>query len=76
MSSVSSSLRRRSVSLRKSSISRERSGLYLEVTKPRITVMVLVTVALGFFMATPDATAVLPLLHTLIGAALACCGSR
>ncbi len=54
---------------------RERSSLYLEVTKPRITMMVLVTVALGFFLAAPQAAASLALIHALIGTALACSGS-
>lgn len=53
----------------------DRSQVYLELTKPRITMMVLLTVAVGFFCARPAATSPLALFHVLIGTALACSGS-
>jgi protoheme IX farnesyltransferase len=51
----------------------ERSALYVELTKPRITAMVLLTVAIGFWLA-PSTVATSPvvLLHALLGAGLAC----
>jgi len=53
----------------------DRSQVYLELTKPRITMMVLLTVAVGFFCACPATGSTLPLIHVLIGTALACSGS-
>jgi len=52
----------------------DRSQVYLELTKPRITLMVLLTVAVGFFAAHASAAPAL-LLHVLIGTALSCSGS-
>jgi protoheme IX farnesyltransferase len=54
----------------------ERSALYVELTKPRITAMVLLTVAIGFWLA-PSTVATSPvvLLHALLGAGLACSGA-
>ncbi|HYB97588.1 MAG TPA: heme o synthase [Candidatus Limnocylindrales bacterium] len=52
----------------------DRSQVYLELTKPRITLMVLLTVAVGFFAA-HAANAPLMLVHVLIGTALSCSGS-
>lgn len=51
----------------------ERSGIYFELTKPRITLMVLLTVAAGFFLAGGSSFGVL--VHTLVGAGLSCIGS-
>lgn len=53
----------------------DRSQVYLELTKPRITMMVLLTVAVGFFCARPGTGSPLDLLHVLVGTALACSGS-
>jgi protoheme IX farnesyltransferase len=53
----------------------QRPQVYLELTKPRITLMVLVTVAAGFCLATPAATSTLVLIHVLVGTGLSCSGS-
>lgn len=53
----------------------ERSEVFLELIKPRITMMVLLTVAVGYFSATPAAASALGLLHVLIGTAMSCSGS-
>jgi protoheme IX farnesyltransferase len=47
----------------------QRLADYVELTKPRIAVMVLVTVAAGYLMAAGLNAHLLPLLHTLIGTA-------
>jgi len=44
---------------------------YLELTKPRIVTMVLITTAAGFYLGAQGAPDYLVLLHTLIGTALA-----
>jgi protoheme IX farnesyltransferase len=51
------------------------SEVFLELIKPRITMMVLLTVAVGYFCAGPAAASGLGLLHVLIGTALSCSGS-
>ena len=48
----------------------QRLADYVELTKPRIAVMVLVTVAAGYLMAAGVNAKLVPLLHTLIGTAL------
>ena len=48
---------------------------YLELTKPRITGLVLVTAAAGFYLATPGSVAFGLLLSTLIGVALVAGGT-
>ena len=48
-------------------LTRNRSADYLELTKPNIVGMILVTVAAGFYLATPGAVNGLLLLHTLLG---------
>lgn len=48
---------------------------YLELTKPRITALVLVTTAAGFYLGSAGAVALLRLLHTLIGTALVAAGT-
>ncbi|HXC50412.1 MAG TPA: heme o synthase [Candidatus Limnocylindrales bacterium] len=53
----------------------DRSEVFLELIKPRITIMVLLTVAVGYFSAVPVATSALGVLHVLIGTALSCSGS-
>lgn len=52
-----------------------RSEVFLELIKPRITLMVLLTVAVGYFCATPVAPNAAGVLHVLIGTALSCSGS-
>jgi protoheme IX farnesyltransferase len=51
----------------------ERSQVYFELTKPRITAMVLLTVAAGFALA--GGRGGTTLLHALFGSALSCIGS-
>lgn len=53
----------------------ERSEVFLELIKPRITVMVLLTVAVGYFCAIPGPASVTGVLHVLLGTALSCSGS-
>lgn len=53
----------------------DRSEVFLELIKPRITVMVLLTVAVGYFSAVPGSASAMGLLHVLIGTALSCSGS-
>jgi protoheme IX farnesyltransferase len=48
----------------------QRLADYVELTKPRIAVMVLVTVAAGYLMAAGTDARLVPLLHTLIGTGL------
>jgi protoheme IX farnesyltransferase len=49
---------------------RQRLADYAELTKPRIAVMVLVTVAAGYLMAAGAGARLTPLIHTLIGTGL------
>ena len=50
---------------------------FLELTKPRIVALVLVTIAAGYVMASPPGLpALLPLLHTLVGASLVAGGTN
>lgn len=53
----------------------QRLADYVELTKPRIAVMVLVTVAAGYLMAAGTDARMLPLLHTLIGTGLVAGGA-
>ena len=53
----------------------QRLADYVELTKPRIAVMVLVTVAAGYLMAAGTDARLLPLLHTLIGTGLVAAGA-
>jgi heme o synthase len=48
---------------------------YLELTKPRVVVMVLITTAVGFYLASYQSLSWLLLCHTLIGVALASGGT-
>ncbi len=48
---------------------------YLELTKPRITLLVLVTTWIGFALASPRTVDVIQLLHTLFGTALVASGA-
>jgi len=56
-------------------IVQDRSQVYVELTKPRITAMVLLTVCVGYAIAPHAATPPMALLHVLIGAALSCSGA-
>jgi protoheme IX farnesyltransferase len=55
-------------------VAHERTSVYLELTKPRITVMVMLTVAFGYVLA-PTAADPWTLLHVLLGTALSCSGA-
>ena len=48
---------------------------FVELTKPRIAVMVLFTVAIGALLANPQPFDLMQLLHTLIGVGLVACGA-
>lgn len=54
---------------------RARAGALLELTKPGITRMVVVTTAAGFYLGSAGQIDVVLLLHTLLGTALAASGS-
>jgi heme o synthase len=54
---------------------RQRLADYVELTKPRIAVMVLITVAAGYLIAAGTNARLLPLIHTLIGTALVASGA-
>jgi protoheme IX farnesyltransferase len=53
----------------------QRLSDYLVLTKPRVVLMVLVTTTVGFYLGAWDSPAPLPLLHTLLGTALAAGGT-
>jgi protoheme IX farnesyltransferase len=53
----------------------QRANVYVELTKPRITAMVLLTVAIGFALAPATGAPAWSLLHVLIGAGLSCSGA-
>jgi protoheme IX farnesyltransferase len=48
---------------------------YVELTKPRVVVMVLLTTAVGFYLGSTGVPAPIVLLHTLVGTALAAGGT-
>ena len=52
-----------------------RLGDYVALTKPRVIAMVLVTTLVGYYLGSPGAPDVFPLLHTLLGTALAAGGT-
>ncbi|MDT7602123.1 MAG: heme o synthase [Acidobacteriota bacterium] len=54
--------------------SRARLSAYVELTKPRITTLVLFTTAAGFFLGTAGAFNFLAFANTLVGVALLCSG--
>jgi protoheme IX farnesyltransferase len=56
-------------------LSRSRAADYLELTKPRVAVLVLFTVAVGACLASRDGPDLACLLHTLIGTALVAAGA-
>jgi protoheme IX farnesyltransferase len=49
---------------------RERFSLYLELTKPRITFLIVLTAAAGFCLASPRSINYLSLMHAMVGIAL------
>ena len=55
-------------------VAHDATNVYIELTKPRITLMVVLTVAIGFALAPPPASPV-ALLHVLIGTWLSCSGA-
>lgn len=54
--------------------SRARASAFVELTKPRITMLVLLTTAAGFFLASPGRFDFALFLHTMIGVTLLCSG--
>jgi heme o synthase len=50
-------------------------GDYLELTKPRITLMVVLTALMGYVLASPGAPEALPLLAALVGTGLVAAGA-
>ncbi|MFL6227886.1 MAG: heme o synthase [Pyrinomonadaceae bacterium] len=54
--------------------SRATVSAYLELTKPRITTLVMLTTAAGFFLGTPGAFSFLRFANTMVGVALLCSG--
>jgi protoheme IX farnesyltransferase len=53
---------------------RARVSAFVELTKPRITTLVLLTTAAGFFLGSHGAFSFLTFAHTMIGVALLCSG--
>ena len=56
-------------------LSRIRTGDFIELTKPRIVLLVMVTAAAGFWMAGPSAAQAMVLFHLLLGTALVAGGT-
>ena len=54
---------------------RPRAADYFELTKPRITFLVLITTAVGYYMGSADEIRLLLLLHTIVGTALVASGA-
>ncbi len=54
---------------------RRRLADYLALTKPRVVFMVLVTTLVGYYLGSPGTPAIAPLVHTLLGTALAAAGT-
>jgi protoheme IX farnesyltransferase len=54
---------------------RQRLSDYVALGKPRVVLMVLVTTLVGYYLGSRGATLPLPLLHTLVGTALAAAGT-
>jgi protoheme IX farnesyltransferase len=55
---------------------REKAAAYLELTKPGITRLVLVTTAAGFWLASPELPSLARLAHALVGTGLAAAGTN
>ncbi|MEE8586952.1 MAG: heme o synthase [Acidobacteriota bacterium] len=58
------------IAAREAGASGERISAYFALTKPRVTVMVLLTTRAGFYLASPQGLDLLLLFHTLLGTAL------
>jgi len=54
---------------------RQRLTDYLALTKPRVVLMVLITTFVGYYLGSRDGLDPIPLLHTLVGTALAAGGT-
>ncbi len=54
---------------------RTRTNDFLQLTKPRITVLVVITTLVGFYVGTPSALPLVLLAHTLLGTALVAGGA-
>jgi len=57
------------------SLPSSRTADFVELTKPRITVLVLITTMVGFYVGAPGPIPVLRLLYTLVGTALVAAGA-
>src|SRR5215470_9876063 len=55
--------------------SKTRVADLMELTKPRITLLVLVTTAVGFYMGSPDGVNFLLLFHAIVGTAFVASGA-
>jgi heme o synthase len=55
--------------------SRSRTADFVELTKPRITVLVLVTTMVGFYFGAPGPISLLLVMHTLLGTGLVAAGA-
>jgi hypothetical protein len=53
---------------------RSRTSSFFELTKPRITFMVLIATAVGFYMGSPENIRMLLLIHTIVGTGLIAAG--
>ncbi len=62
--------------MRALALRRGRAADFIELTKPNIVAMILMTVAAGFYLGAPNAVDVKLLLHTLLGSALVAAGSN
>jgi protoheme IX farnesyltransferase len=60
---------------RQPAVPRRRAADYVELTKPRITALVLVTTAAGFYLGSPAGLDIVLLLHALFGTALVAGGT-
>ena len=54
---------------------RSRTSSFFELTKPRITFMVLIATAVGFYMGSPENIRILLLIHTIVGTGLIAAGA-
>ena len=54
---------------------RSRASSFFELTKPRITFMVLIATAVGFYMGSPENIRMLLLIHTIVGTGLVAAGA-
>jgi protoheme IX farnesyltransferase len=52
-----------------------RAADYFELTKPRITLLVVITAAMGYMLAAPERFDAVLFFHTLVGTALVCAGT-